>query len=65
MDGEAGLISGGIRRVPIPDSAISLDMTRIYRDAYQRAGRPARPAEDEAARAEAAEEFAGEDGEEW
>ncbi len=22
MDGEAGLISGGIRRVPIPDSAI-------------------------------------------
>ncbi len=40
-------------------------MTRIYRDAYQRAGRPARPAEDEAARAEAAEEFAGEDGEEW
>ena len=37
-----------------------LDMTRIYRDAYERAGQ--RPAEDEAARAEAADEFADEDG---
>jgi hypothetical protein len=35
-------------------------MTRIYRDAYERAGQG--PAEDEAARAEAAEEFADEDG---
>jgi integrase len=39
-----------------------LDMTRIYRDAYERAGRPASPADDEAARAEAEEEFADEDG---
>jgi site-specific recombinase XerD len=42
-----------------------LDMTRIYRDAYERAGRPAGLAEGEAARAEAAEEFADEDGGEW
>jgi integrase len=41
-----------------------LDMTRIYRDAHERAGRPAGLAEDEAARAEAEEEFADEDGEE-
>jgi len=37
-----------------------LDMTRIYRDAYERAGRGV--ADDEAARAEAEEEFADEDG---
>jgi integrase len=42
-----------------------LDMTRIYRDAYERAGRPAGLARDAAARAEADEEFAGEDGGEW
>jgi integrase len=40
-----------------------LDMTRIYRDAYERAGQGL--AEDEAARAEAAEEFADEDGGEY
>ena len=38
-------------------------MTRIYRDAYERAGQGL--AEDEAARAEAAEEFADEDGGEY
>lgn len=39
-----------------------LDTTRIYRDAYERAGHAAGLAGDGAARAEAEEEFAGEDG---
>lgn len=40
-----------------------LDMTRIYRDAYERAGQGL--ADDEAARVEAADEFADEDGGEY
>ena len=40
-------------------------MTRIYRDAYEHAGRPAGLAGDAVARAEADEEFAGEDGGDW
>ena len=51
----------GHSSVPTTEHYLSrLDMTRIYRDAYERAGQG--QAEDEAARAEAAEEFADEDG---
>ena len=50
----------GIQTVPITNCAVSLDMTRIYADAYERAGRDAGLI-DAAARQEADEEFTGED----
>ena len=47
----------GIQTVGIPDSAISLDLTRIYRDAYERAGRDHGLIADDEAEIEAASEF--------
>ena len=49
-----------IPTVPISDCAVRLDMTRIYRDAYERAGAAADLLDVDSER-EAAEEFDGED----